>query len=288
MLATTDEVSLALILSRPQNLEGLAWTDAFCLRAYGVSIGVRANNAAFLRAARAYFPAEWHVASLRTFDCIYSIAVSRQDGDGQVNSLYIDDALKYRCALQEDLLSRLESDVRLTVADRASDRVFIHAGVVGWNGKAIVIPGRSHAGKSSLVAEFLRRGAIYYSDEYAVCDSRGRVHPFDKPLELRKEGERQQFKVDIGQIGGKLGTKPLRVGLVLMTQFKKNATWRPRELPPGKGVLELLSQTVSARRYPERAFATFEKLVQGAKILKGTRGEAPDTVDKLLAKYVDW
>ena len=53
-----------------------------------------------------------------------------------------------------------------------------HAGVVGWRGRAIVIPGRSHAGKSTLVAELVRRGAVYYCDEFAVLHETGRVHPY--------------------------------------------------------------------------------------------------------------
>ena len=35
------------------------------------------------------------------------------------------------------------------------------------------------------MAELLRAGAVYYSDEYAVVDPWGRVHPFAKPLSIR-------------------------------------------------------------------------------------------------------
>ena len=64
------------------------------------------------------------------------------------------------------------------LAERARNRIFIHAGVVGWQGRAIVIPGRSFSGKSTLVAALLQAGATYYSDEFAVLDGRGYVHPF--------------------------------------------------------------------------------------------------------------
>src|SRR5579885_2580329 len=37
----------------------------------------------------------------------------------------------------------------------------VHAGAVVLNGRALLIPGSSHAGKSSLVAELLRRGAAH-------------------------------------------------------------------------------------------------------------------------------
>jgi hypothetical protein len=162
--------------------------------------------------------------------------------------------------------------------------VFVHAGVVGWKGKAIVIPGRSFTGKSTLVAEFIRAGATYYSDEYAVFDSRGRVHPFLKPLELRQNGYQTQSKIDISEIGGHSGTKPLSVGMVLMTQFKDGARWRPRQLTSGRGVLQLLFNTVSARRNPQMALETLERVAAQAEVLKGVRGHAPEVVPAVLER----
>lgn len=52
----------------------------------------------------------------------------------------------------EPALDLLESDLQLFVAEKAHDRLFVHAGVVGWRGRAIVLPGRSMSGKSTLVA----------------------------------------------------------------------------------------------------------------------------------------
>ena len=45
----------------------------------------------------------------------------------------------------------LESELRLSVASAARRRVFMHAGVVGWGGRAIVIPGRSFEDVKELV-----------------------------------------------------------------------------------------------------------------------------------------
>ena len=46
----------------------------------------------------------------------------------------------------------------------------VHAGAVLWYGRALLFPGTTHAGKSSLVAELLRKGAVYLSDEYALSE----------------------------------------------------------------------------------------------------------------------
>jgi ABC-type ATPase with predicted acetyltransferase domain len=205
-------------------------------------------------------------------------------GARRFSLLYGDHLRISRSTNVEDIFDRFESDVRLFVGEFAPHRVFVHAGVVGWKGKAIVIPGRSYSGKSTLVAALVRAGATYYSDEYAVFDSKGLVHPFAKPLEIREEGEFTQARVTVGELGGKSGTKPLPVGIVLMTGYKRGATWRPRKLSPGKGVLEMLFNTVSARRSPEKAMSTLRQVTKAAEVLKGTRGDTANVVAALLRR----
>jgi hypothetical protein len=218
---------------------------------------------------------------------MYSILVG---GDGmrpgmrRFNLLYGNHVRLARAWDLDTVFDTFESDLRLFVAEFARRRVFVHAGVVGWKGRAIVIPGRSYSGKSTLVAELVRAGATYYSDEYAVLDALGRVHPFPQPIQLRKQGEFKQAKVHVADLGGQTGTKPLPVGLVLMTQFKDGSRWRPRKLTAGRGVLELLNNTVSARRDPERALATLQRVAAQAQILKGIRGDATEVVAAMLER----
>ena len=68
----------------------------------------------------------------------------------------------FAAATEEDVVQWLCQDIDNTVAQRSRQMLFVHAGVVGWRGLAIVIPGRSHTGKSTLVAELVWRGAVYY------------------------------------------------------------------------------------------------------------------------------
>jgi hypothetical protein len=232
-------------------------------------------------------PGAWKQADLNVVDRIYSIVVGGIGARARVqrfNVLYGDERRLARSPDLDLVLEAFDSDFRIFVAEFAKHRVFVHAGVVGWKGKAIVIPGRSFSGKSTLVSELIRAGATYYSDEYAVLDPMGRVHPFSKPLELRADGERQQSRIDVTTIGAKTGTKPLPVGLVLMTQFKDGARWRPRKLTQGKSVLQLLSNTVSARRDPQQAFETLERVAAHADVLKGFRGNAADVVPAILSR----
>lgn len=268
-------------------VDRLGWALGFSLTSYGVRIGIRSNDPAGLDRVCRHLPSEWETASSAVVDRVYSILIGAKrsrNGIRRLNLLYGDDVRLARSPDLDSVFETFESDLRLFVAELAKHRVFVHAGVVGWKGKAIVIPGRSYSGKSTLVAELVRAGATYYSDEYAVLDSRGRVHPFAKPIELREEGEFRQTKVSVSDLGGHSGTRPLPVGLVLMTQFKNGARWRPRQLTAGNGVLEMLYNTVSARRNPERALATLQRVTSQAEVLKGVRGDARKVVAAVLER----
>lgn len=268
-------------------VDRLGWVAGFALRSYGVRIGIRSNDPSVLDQICEHLPAEWENVSSPIVDRVYSIMVggtTARPGLRRLNLLYGDHVRLARSLKLDDVLGTFESNLRLFVAEFARNHVFVHAGVVGWKGKAIVIPGRSFSGKSTLVAELVRAGATYYSDEYAVFDSRGRVHPFFKPLELRPEGDYRQSKVTVTELGGQSGSKPLKVGLVMMTRYKSGAHWRPRRLSPGKGVLELLFNTVSARRNPGRALATLQHVANQADVLKGVRGDAAEVVPAMLKR----
>lgn len=183
----------------------------------------------------------------------------------------------------EAAFGRLESDLQLYVAERAPRRVFVHAGVVGWRGQAVVVPGPSLSGKTTLVAELVRAGAEYYSDEYAVLDAAGRVHPYARPLAVRDGPGLGQTRRPVEEFGGRAGEGPLPVGLVVAVRYEHGAVWRPRRLTPGEGVLEMLSNTVSARRCPARAVSVLSKVAGRAAVLAGVRGEAPRAAESILS-----
>jgi hypothetical protein len=180
----------------------------------------------------------------------------------------------------EEALGLLEDRLPRYVALRARRRVFVHAGVVGWQGRAILIPGRSMSGKSWLVRALVRAGAEYYSDEFAVLDARGRVDPYPLPLGIR--GSEAGNASAAEGLTGRTGRRPLPVGLVVSTRFRPGGRWRPRALTPGRAVLELLSHTIPARSAPERAVETLSRVVAQARVLRGARGEADEAASRIL------
>jgi len=145
-----------------------------------------------------------------------------------------------------------------------------------------VFPGRSLSGKTTLVRELLRLGATYYSDEYAVVDDTGLVHPFARPLGIREEGSYVQTKCAAETLGASPGTRPLPVGVAVISEYKKGARWQPTFLSQGQGVLELLANSVAIRIQPDQTLMRVHQLARRARFFTGTRGEARDVAASIL------
>jgi hypothetical protein len=179
-------------------------------------------------------------------------------------------------------LNALDADIRMFIAVNAKE-LFVHAGVVGINGACLVIPGETFTGKTTLVSALVQAGATYFSDEYAVLDDTGRVHPYARRLSIRGElGKVHDQAVD--ELGGSAATAAAEVGAVLVTRYKPNTEWRPQRISAGEAALALLANTLPARDRPEQALHAVSRAVAGAILLKGDRGDARETVPALLAE----
>lgn len=183
----------------------------------------------------------------------------------------------------QEALDRYAHEVMLHVAEHAAELIFVHSGVVAWRGRGLLLPGTSFAGKSTLVAELVRAGATYYSDEYALIDARGWVHPYPRPLALRAPGSEKQTSTNVETLGGMAGVEPLRVTHVVFTQYTPGAGWDPKPLSSGMAALEMLRHAVPVQRTPQRVMKALARMMDGAEAAQSLRGEAPETAGALLA-----
>src|ERR1051325_1749270 len=270
-----------------KKIDRLGWAAGFSFISYGRRLGIRTNDPAIPGRLQKHLPPGWKPSSSNVVERLYSIVAggpSSRPNVRRFNLLYGDITRLARSVDIDEVLETFESNLRLFVAEAARRRLFVHAGVVGWRGRAILIPGQSMSGKTSLVLELVRAGATYYSDEYAVLDEQGRVHPFPKTLSIREHSRYRQTEYPVESFGGRRGVKPLPVGLVLVSPYKAGAHWRPQPVSAGQGILELLSHTVSARRQPERALAVLQRALIDASIIKGARGEAHQVAGSILER----
>jgi hypothetical protein len=267
-----------------EKLDRLGWAAELSFQAYGLAIGVRTNDAGLLQTILSYLPPNSKPASAPP-QKVYSIIGGGPPAHKHIRRLNLLYGNVQRLARTAELASLLEifrSDVNLYVAENAPRRCFVHAGAVGWKGRAIVIPGPSFTGKTTLVREFLLAGATYYSDEFAVLDRRGLVHPFAAPLSVRGPDPAKHEMRPADQFGNSIGVRPLPVGCVIATRYQPGKRWKRKEISKGLGVLALLANTVTARKNPSRALSALSSAVAEAVIYKSNRGEAREVVEFVL------
>jgi hypothetical protein len=181
-------------------------------------------------------------------------------------------------------LGILDAELRMYVALHAPDHVFVHAGVVGVKDRAIVLPGRSFAGKTTLVAALVKAGAEYWSDEYAVLDADGLVHPYPKPLSIRINDTRETAEQPVESLGGRAGDRPLPVALIAFTSYHPEAAWALRPCTAGEGAVKLLEHSIAARSRPEQVLAAVRRAATDAMVLEGDRGDAGQAASALLSQ----
>ena len=266
-------------------LDRLGWAEGVGVRAFGVHVGVRVSAPGVLSQVLPLLPPGWKKSRRASVQRLYSLVVaegSQRAGERRVHVLYADSLRIARDTDLDQVLAALETDLHRYVAEVSPDLTFVHAGVVGWQGRAILLPGHSLSGKTTLVREMLRLGATYYSDEFAVVDNFGNVHPFSRPLGIREDSTFAQTKHTAEALGATSGVKPLPLGAVVICKYEAGARWKPAPLSLGQGALELMGNSIAVRSQPQMTLRRIQNLVRGAVFIKGTRGEAPESATSIL------
>ena len=268
-----------------QKMDRLPWEAGVAVETYGVKLGIRVNPSEALALLPAYLPPRWHLAASPYVDYLCSLILGGTctvRGASRYYRLYSGPTRIVRTLDGEEMWQQLASTLDFHVALLAPHWVFVHAGVVAWHDQAIVIPGRSHSGKTTLVKALVEAGATYYSDEYAVLDSDGAVHPYPRPLNIRQCAGERGIATPVEEIGGNVGHGALRVGWILNTTYRVGSQWRPKPIASEHAFLRLFDNTVIAKLHPERVFPVLRNVVCRSRALRGKRGEAKEVAERLL------
>lgn len=246
--------------------------------AFGIHVRICTNDPELLDRIEPMLPPNW----TRRPRSAAQLRLGLLDEGNDIFTIFRQDGMCiHEAPGREYALMRMDSMIQSLVALEATDYVFVHAGVVASAGQAIVIPGLSFSGKTTLVRALVEQGALYYSDEFAVLDPAGQVHPYAKPLSLRGHMT-PAVDTHVHELGGTAGVEALPVGLVVATRYQRDAEWDPEELSPGAGTLALLEHAVPAQARPSQTMRVLSRAIEGARILKGERGEAEEFAPVLL------
>ena len=246
-------------------------------------MGIRVSTPEILPALKERFPPGWVETSDERVDLLYSVSALRTASGKprRVGVLYSGFEGEFRHADFSEICDAFESECHKDVALNAPGFVFVHAGAVVMKHGAVLFPGRSLSGKTTLVRACLDAGARLLSDEYAVLDGDGHVHPFPRPLGIRGSAGYRQTRVPAAQLGAAVAEGPSRVSAIVSCRFEGGRRFRPRPLSHGNAILELLRHSVPARTRPEETLAALGAVVGGARAWRGVRGEAKEVVEFL-------
>lgn len=269
-------------------MENIEWKKRINIEAYGTSVSVRSNSHQLFEQFRVHLPeilpAGWKNAHEESTEYVFSLITQRSDRSR--NAIYLNKELLIEDIPVEQVGEFLKTQIRITVAEFSTEFVFLHAGVVGWNGIAIVIPGKSFAGKSTLVTEFVRRGAHYFSDDLTVIDKEGMVHPFPKKISLRGIIDKYvQKDFSVEELGGIRSEEKIPVGYLLLTEYAEGAVCTFKRCSVGEGVMACIANSLSIRQNPKYVLNILNKILKDAIILKSERSEAKDFVDLFFRNF---
>ena len=248
----------------------------------GLRLGFRANRPELLSKLPSVLVPGSVPTEFEDLDFVYSI---KAEAERKHYAAYCGSRALIRRTSLGDALASIASSVQDTVAEHSRQHLFLHAGVIGWGGKAVLFPGRTRSGKSTLIRALIRAGAVYFSDEFARIDAHGLVHPFPRPLSLRSpEGT---VVVRPEEEGAGIASKPCPIGAVIMTQFRADGIWRPSPLSPGEAALALLRNTVAIRSDPAKAIRRMSTLASQAGAIRSFRGDVETDAPAVLRTAAD-
>ena len=258
-------------------------TSGFAIRAFGLEIRIQSGSVSISDAVDRYLFPWLPRLPLVSLDNVSATSLTfRMEQHSGGILIFRDDNSEITAETIETAIPLLQSAIDEAIVVRASHFVFVHAGVVAVAGGAILLPGLSHAGKSTLVAELVRRGATYFSDEYAVIEADGSVHPYPRAIMLRN-GEPEQRAVLPSQLAASIGAGGVPARLILMLQYTAGESFQVRKLNHSEALMTLLQSTPQVLADAPYIFAPLGRVAASAVTFTGVRGEAELAADRILA-----
>lgn len=256
-------------------------TERICIRAHGFSLSVSSDCPETLSVVERYLLPWLPRTSGRPKATGLSISLTRNAAPGHFKVRLNDRVIAESEALPYllNLIQQAADERMIATLDR---RAAVHAGVVAYRGRAIILPGASGSGKSRLVQELLQRGAEYCSDEYAIFDRTGKVHPYPRALMIRNEGE-VQHPFLASELRAEVRTEPIPAGLILFLKYETGAAGLTIDaLDRSDALIRLLQNCPHILAENPAIVAPLQAAVAQASAWSGVRGDAEEAALAIL------
>jgi hypothetical protein len=192
------------------------------------------------------------------------------------------DGLPVECGVRgEFVVAAVQRAIEYALLGDRAEVTAVHAGVVVHHDGAILLAGPSGSGKTTLVRELLALGAEYSSDEYALLDDAGDVHPWPRALMIRGEGGASCPTPPL-ELNARVRERVARPALLLFLERWDGASFEARPIAQGDAVLRLLRNTPEILEDRPHALPRLAAAARRARAFAGTRGAADDSAKRIL------
>jgi hypothetical protein len=206
------------------------------------------------------------------------------------------------CSFAEarDVVAHLEYLINAAAAVGLGHHLLIHAGAVATSSSALILPGASGQGKSTLVTALAQGGLFYLSDELAVVDrSSLKALPFLKPICLKDGGYqaltssfdlRGSFRaqradgVSVCYLPAPLPCPPnaaFRIGYVVLPVRRMGAALELKPTARAQALAELARNSLNLPRHGAAGLEAIARVVEGAACYTLIYDSAPDAASTL-------
>lgn len=193
-------------------------------------------------------------------DLLYSYRVGGRRGRRQdYHLLYQGSRPLARSLHWADLIEPLRRDVSAALGLNSPDFVSLLGTAVSHRQRGVLILGPLGSGRSTLAESLCQQGAQPMDDSIVLLDRQAGL--------LRPVWSQ---------------TPACPVSTVVVTEYRENRNFRPRRLAPARAALELFARAPGASLQPGLVLPVLARLCQQVPVLKGVRGEAGQTAQRLL------
>lgn len=204
-----------------------------------------------------------------------------------------------------ELLDVLLEEVVHSLIYELDSAVALHGASVGWQGKSILIPGPTGAGKTSLTGWFAARDFEFLSDELVVLPGNGKTTlSFARPLLakpgaeelialLTRTGRGQAIQTGANTVIGLNHSSPggnqeRQAGLIIFPNFVAGSELEFAAVSPALTGMKLMESNLNARNLPDhglRILTGFARNVPALTLTYGKYQQIEDVAD-VFVKFI--